>query len=121
MKLHKTLSYYDYFNLTWTMFVSNPHLMLDIDWYWTVSIINRKSSNISLQQLWEVTITSIEVRLPSFNIGDTVMIVDTGEIGEIEDITLDDLVYVPVKYWYYYHKIYEIVKIPSDLIPLLQD
>lgn len=39
-----------------------------------------------------ITITSIEVRLPQFSIGDTVMIVDdgntdyTGEIGCIQDI-----------------------------------
>jgi len=41
---------------------------------------------LSLRQQSEITITSIEVRHPSFSIGDTVMIVDTGEIGEVEKI-----------------------------------
>ena len=120
MKLPITISFDKFVSLTEIMFDSNYWLVIntnfgiflnyDASWEWWHE--NKKSKP-------KVTITSIEVRLPQFSIWDTVMIVDTGEIGIIlkesfwDSVVLED--------WTYIDSISKLVKIPSDLLPLLQD
>lgn len=122
MKLPKTLPFDIFVSLIRTMFISNRYIEINISaiskWWtridWCMSSIN------DLDEMnWrnEITITSIEVRLPQFSIGDTVMIVDTGEIGEISKI--DDVWAIWVCWSDFYQ--HELVKIPTDLLPLLQD
>lgn len=66
-----------------------------------------------------ITITSIEVRLPQFSIWDTVMIIDTGEIWEID--VYDRRWELRVCWDWRLKEVSEnqIAKIPTDLIPLL--
>lgn len=132
MKLPITLNYDDFHNLTISMFESNNGVIFWVEWYPNMDVFNF-DSRLSHVRPWPVTITSIEVRLPQFSIGDTVMIVDTGEIGYIwkwwwewivyiyktpwerwdNDIFDDDWI------WWVYRE--ELVKIPTDLLPILQD
>lgn len=131
MKLPITLSFDDFVSLTKTMFISNRYIEINISviskWWteldWCVSSINDLD-----EMKWrnEITINSIKVSIPSFSIWDTVMIVDTGEVGYIYSIYWDrvSIYSTPNKpthrqllavTW-----ICNIVKIPSDLLPILQ-
>lgn len=90
--------------------------------YWPIeNIVERE--NISEQvHISDITITSIKVSMPEFSIWDTVMIVDTGETGEIEFIyTKDDSVRIIWNGKYSFAKINNLVKIPTFLINKLQD
>lgn len=116
MKLPKTLDYQKFIILSECMFESNHLIFIKTNiWsFWSKEELKRRYTK------WEVTITSIEVRLPQFSIGDTVMIVDTGEIGKLlwydpcdmrrsmtgsEECVLER----------------RLVKIPTDLLTLLQE
>ena len=120
MNFPKTLSYDDYMSLTSSMFESNNLVELTVKWGLKINSSNYISSRLSLRQQSEITITSIEVRFPVFNIWDTVMIVDTGEIVKIiwydpynmrREFDYSDLCIMSS--W--------LVKIPSDLLYKLQD
>ena len=119
-------------NLTCDMFFSNNNLCVTID----DERFYRYSDILSYSKKYNrkfMTITSIEVRFPQFSIGDTVMIVDTGEIAKIyqedeikmEAINkLNNMFFVWSHdenefYWYFHSN--QLVKIPQDLLPLLQD
>ena len=121
MNFPKTLSYNDFIDLVDTMFQSNRNLIVDTnfwkiesyDWYvyFDTKYMDHKP---------DVSVTSIKIDLPNFSIGDTVMIVDNGEVWEI-------LWYTEI-YWYnvswknaWRCKPSTLVKIPSDLLHKLQD
>lgn len=127
MKLPITLSFDKFVSLTRAMFISNRYIEINIaaisKWWtrldWCMSSIN------DLDEMnWrnEITITSIEVRLPQFSIGDTVMIVDTGEIGEIEFQYKGNWQFrIFWEWWTKFRFSENLVKIDTSLLPLLQD
>lgn len=138
MKLPITLSERDFFHLAKAMYESNNNIHIRIE-------LSNNSGERSIYHLWninqlysiywwdKITITSIEVRLPQFSIGDTVMIVDTGEIAKIyqeDDIKMEainesnNMFFVWSHnenefYWYFHAS--QLVKIPTDLLPILQN
>ena len=122
MKLPITLSFGHFFSLTNTMFKSNPLIIIstkswiftsdDVLWKWEYE--NRKTQP-------DVTITHIDVRSIQFSIGDTVMILSTGEIGEIDEIIEWFSYIVKSDTLIDYYTGYELVKIPTRLINKLQD
>lgn len=139
MKLPMTLSFREFYQLTNKMFLSNKYIVLDTD-VWLFTRWNEVDDFI--YKSWKlndpnskITIISIEVRLPQFSIGDTVMIVDTGEIGYIWIID-ETIAFIYKKLWpinsYWYYQLdrsdriadldtRNLVKIPYDLLHKLQD
>lgn len=124
MKLPITLQFDKFISLTETMFESNPNIIIQCLLY-----DNHNDEHIpttikdvyALSYIYwhrSVTITSIEVRLPQSSIGDVVMIVDTGEIGKVRWLDKDWTIWIE-NFWD--KKPYELVKIPTDLFPLLKD
>ncbi len=104
------------------MFESNPLIVVKTQFDWDFESKGDLESYASMVSHYEsnVTITSIEVRLPQFSIGDTVMIVDTGEIGEIKFESLwEFLIYNWETHTWVSPQ--QIVKIPQDLLHKLQD
>lgn len=124
MKLPKTLPFDKFVSLTKTMFESNPLIVV-----WTTQWVIKSLSDLDIEDSmlchnlfskW-CTITSIEVRLPQFSIWDTVMIVDTGEIWEIIEKD-DEEVYISFSENNGGYSPYsQLVKIHTDLLPILQN
>ncbi len=127
MKLPITLSYDDFISLTTTMLDSNPHIVISVEWHWLMTINSKYTIKYSAREDEYVTITSIEVTQPVFNVWDTVMIVDTdNDIHKVWDIKVIKKVdwnicrfkWKNYLFWSYFN---QLVKIPHDLLHKLQD
>lgn len=123
MKLPKTLNYNDFINLVDRMFNSNKNLFVGTN-LWMIDSLNSyiRFDEVYMYEKPDITIISIKVSIPSFSIGDTVMIVDTGEIGEIKYQHKENWQFEIIWDWRERYSFSEnLVKIPTDLLPILQD
>ena len=120
MKLPITLWYNDFIDLVDTMFLSNWNLIVDTN-FWKIESYDWYAFFDSkyMDHKPDITINSIKISMPSFSIWDTVMIVDTGEIGEIKSIApWWNIILMWSIFWKEPSKL---VKIDLSLLPLLKD
>ena len=108
------------------MFESNPYIEIWTEYEWLFASFDdvEQHNKMFWHKIAEVKITSISINIPEFSIGDTVMIVDTGKIGVIlwyyHDWWLYDIDDLSGE-WFDSRPMKDLVKIPNDLLPLLQD